>query len=235
MGRALFVLAVAPMAALTPAHAQTGGIQVAPVMVEMSQERNFASLRVRNGRSQPAAFEADVYVWRQIDGDDVLSPTDALLAAPGVFEIAPGGEQVVRLAVPRPDPGRELSFRLLLRELPTQRADGARLGFTLEMSLPVFVTPANARAELTSHTEPRPLGTGLILTNGGTAHAQILSLDDVESGALAAPRYLLAGASAEIALSARTRAVRMRVSQPGGGHMERIVQIDAADSRSSRR
>lgn len=232
MGRALFLLAVMPMASLAPARAQTGGIQVAPVMVEMSDERSFASLHIRNGRGRPAAFEADVYVWRQIDGEDVLSPTEALLVAPGVFEIAPGGEQVVRLAAPRPDPARELAFRLILRELPTQRADGARLGFTLEMSLPVFVTPNDARATLEARTEPRSLGTGLVLTNAGSAHAQILSLDDVDAGALAAPRYLLAGASAEVALSARTRSVRLRASEARGELNERIVHVDLSDSRS---
>ena len=234
MGKTLFILAVAPLAAIAPAQAQSGGIQVAPVLVEMAPERGFASLRVRNGRAHAAAFEADVYAWRQIDGEDVLTPSDALLAAPGVFEIAPGAEQVVRLAAPSPDPNRELAFRLILRELPTQRRDGARLGFTLEMSLPVFVTPAGARAVLETRTEPRRLGTGLILTNAGAAHAQILSVSDMDAEALDAPRYLLAGGAAEIALPARTNAVRMRLSEASGSQTERIVHVTSGSRPSVR-
>jgi fimbrial chaperone protein len=233
MGKTLFLLAVAPMAAIAPAQAQTGGIQVAPVLVEMAPSHGFASLRVRNGRSHAAAFEADVFAWSQVNGEDVLTPSNALLAAPGVFEIPAGGDQVVRLAVPSPDPQRELAFRLILRELPTQRRDGARLGFTLEMSLPVFVTPSGARAMLQTRTETRGLGVGLVITNEGDAHAQILSVDDMDSGALAAPRYLLAGGSAEVTLSARTNNVRMRFSELSGSQAERIIHVDRPDSRAS--
>jgi hypothetical protein len=89
MGRALFVLAVAPMAALTPAHAQTGGIQVAPVMVEMSQERNFASLRLAGSPATEVLEQGGEHIicgvgqrmpsnHRMQDGDD--SPTSTITA-----------------------------------------------------------------------------------------------------------------------------------------------------------
>lgn len=230
--RAFFLLAAMPLAWLTTAQAQTGGIQIAPVFLEMSHEHNFASLHIRNGRDRPVAFEADVYVWRQIDGEDLLTPTDALLVAPGVFEIAPRGEQTIRLAVPAPDAERELAFRLILRELPTQRPDGARLGFTLEMSLPVFVTPDGAEAALETRAVQSELGAALVLTNTGDAHVQILSMDDLGASAISAPRYLLGGASAEVTLPPQTRDVRLRLAEARGVQSERIVHVDAADNRS---
>lgn len=71
MNRALVLLMVAPAIALAPAHAQTGGIQVAPVMMVLRGDDNIASLRLRNGRDRAVAFEIDVYTWRQENGEDV--------------------------------------------------------------------------------------------------------------------------------------------------------------------
>jgi len=223
------LLAIAVLALASPTHAQTGGIQVAPVMVEMTPERSFGSVRVRNARARSTAFEVDVYAWTQVNGEDVLTPTDALIVAPGVFEMAPGAEQVVRAGAIAPGRERETAFRIILRELPTQSTSGARLGFTLEMSLPVFVTPADAEASVTASPESNSTFT---VTNTGAAHARLISVEGVNTGAVEAPRYLLAGARAELALPPRTREVRMRFYQDGQA-AERIVQVDDADSRSS--
>lgn len=225
------LLLAAALACAAPAAAQTGGVQVAPVLVEMTPERAFGSLRVRNGRARPAAFEVDVYAWTQVNGEDVLTPTDALVVAPGVFETQPGGEQVIRIGAATPEPGRETAFRIIIRELPATRADGARLGFTLEMSLPVFITPAGARANVTAEAGA---ARGLVLTNAGAARARLISVETAAGAAIAAPRYLLAGAVAATPLPHDAGAVRVRFYE-GATAVERIVQVDDADSRSSMR
>ncbi len=225
------LLLAAALIGAAPAAAQSGGIQVAPVLVQMAPERAFGSLRVRNGRDRATAFEVDVYAWTQVNGEDVLTPTNALVAAPGVFEMQPGGEQVVRLGAITPDRARETAFRVILRELPTQRTDGARLGFTLEMSLPVFVTPESARPELATQAQ-RGADLGIVLSNTGAAHARLISLESVQGGAIDAPRYLLAGAQVATPLPQGTRAVRLRLYE-GGNPAERIVQVDDAGSTAS--
>ncbi len=225
--RALFLLLVLPMATLAPAEAQTGGIQIAPVMVTLSPERSITSLRLRNGRARPVAFEVDAYVWTQQNGRDVLTPTREVIVAPGVFEVAPAGEQVVRLGVRAPAQETERAYRLLLRELPSQRGEGSALGFALEMSLPVFVTPAGATASLQARSETHGDMRAIVLSNTGRAHLQLSSVQDVDAaGALDAPRYLLAGASAEVELPANVRAVRVRAAETTGSQTERIVNVD---------
>ncbi len=233
MARALFLIAVAPVMAFSSADAQTGGIQVAPVMVAMSSERSIASVRVRNGRARPIAFEVDVYAWSQSDGLDVLSPTRELLAAPGVFEIAAGGEQVVRLGVVTPNPDRELAYRIMLRELPPRERHGSGLGFALEMSLPVFVTPVGAEANVQTHVEQRAEGRVLVMRNTGNAHAQILSLEELDGEPAPTPRYLLAGASADVLLPHGARSLRLRASETAGALAERIVHVERPN-RSAR-
>lgn len=235
MNRALFVLMVAPMMALTTAHAQTGGIQVAPVMVVLRGDDNIASLRIRNGRSRPVAFEVDVYSWSQSNGEDVLTPTDDVLVAPGVFEVAGESEQVIRLGVVAPRTDVESSYRIIMRELPSRREGGNVLGFTLEMSLPVFVAPEGARADVQSSVTMSDEGRVLMLNNAGGAHVQLSSVEDVDGGALDAPRYLLPGASAAIMLPRTARTIRVRAADSNGSQTERLVHVDASDNRASLR
>ncbi len=212
------LLALALLASPSAAGAQTGGIQVAPVLVNMSAERNISSVRVRNGRDRPVSFEVDAFVWTQTNGRDVLTPTRDLLVAPGVFEVAANAEQVVRLGA-RASGETERAYRIVMRELPSDRHNGMALGFTLEMSLPVFVSPARARANV----DAQPTATGLILSNTGAGYAQIALLDGGEY--LNAPRYLLAGASAEIPLPAHANAIRLRAADSGGELSERTIHV----------
>ncbi len=228
--RALFLfLVAAPLMTLDAAVAQqAGGVQVAPVMIAMSTQHNIASLRVRNGRARAVAFEVDVYDWRQENGRDVLTPSRDLMVSPGVFEIEAQAEQVVRLGVLAANAQGERAFRILLRELPTQRQNGATLGFMLELSLPVFIAPIDARGALEARAEARPTGAALVLTNAGRTHVRIAGVESAETGAIAAPRYLLAGSSVEVALPAGARTLRLLSADIGGAEIERIVHVGRA-------
>lgn len=235
--RALFLfLVAAPVMALDAAQAQqAGGIQVAPVMIAMSAEHNIASLRVRNGRERPVAFEVDVFEWTQENGRDVLTPTSDLIVAPGVFEVRAESEQVVRLGVLAAHASTERAFRIILRELPSQNRDGAVLGFTLELSLPVFIAPIEARGHIEARAEERPWGPTLLLANIGRTHVRLAAVETAETGAVQAPRYLLAGASAEIPLPRNARTIRLVSADIGGAEVERIIHVGRPSQHSSLR
>lgn len=196
----------------------TGGIRVAPVLVSLTPERAIGSVRIHNGRASAASFEVEAYTWTQVNGQDQLTPTNALIVAPGVFEIPAGQEQTLRLGVRGADPNVETAFRILLRELPTERQSGVALGFALEMSLPIFVTPRGARAEVASRTE----GQQLILTNTGRSYSQIALLSGQQR--LDAPRYLLAGASATIEVPAQAPALQLHEAN-ASGQTERTIYV----------
>ncbi|MGE3141998.1 MAG: molecular chaperone [Hyphomonadaceae bacterium] len=212
------------------AFAQTAGVQIAPVMVTLSPDHAISSLRLQNGRGDRVAFEAEAFAWRQDSGDDVLTPTADLVIAPGVFEIPAGGQQIVRLGVIAPAATGEQAFRILLRELPRPHAAGARLGFTLEMSLPVFVRAAGAAHALEAALAAD--GRRVILTNRGAAHAHILHLADQAGRPLGAPRrYLLAGASMAIAAPGDVTALRIVQAEALGGAAEQVFDVAGAPSR----
>lgn len=211
--------AAALLAAPNVAGAQTaGGIRVAPVLVSLSPERAIGSVSLHNGRASAVSFEVEAFTWTQVNGQDQLTPTTTLIVAPGVFEIPAGQEQTLRLGVRNADPNVETAFRILLRELPAERQSGVALGFALEMSLPIFVTPRGARAEIASRTE----GQQLILTNTGRSYSQIALLNGQQR--LDAPRYLLAGASATIELPAQ--ALNLQLHQANAsGQTERTINV----------
>jgi len=226
MGRALFTLLVMPIAALSTARAEgAGGIQIAPVMVAMSANHHISSLRLRNGRDRAVSFEADIYAWSQQDGEDVLTPTRDVLISPGVFEIPAGHEQVVRLGVVTPDGQQERAYRLVMRELPSPTPRTNTLGFTLEMSLPVFVTPVGARPDLVSRIERAQGATRLLIANQGAAHLQILGAEESSAGALHAPRYLLPGSDVTIELAPNAETVRLDIADLTGARSVRTIDV----------
>ena len=81
--------------------------------------------------------------WSQEGGQDALTPSRDLLVSPAVFTLPAGGSQLVRVALRRNvDPARELTYRLLLQEVPQAASpDFNGLQIALRLSVPVFVEP----------------------------------------------------------------------------------------------
>ncbi|GAM99987.1 sigma-fimbriae chaperone protein [alpha proteobacterium U9-1i] len=180
------------MPLIPPASAETNGVQVTPVIIQVAPERRLASVRVHNRRDTEMMFEVNVFAWSQDDGADVLSETTDVVVAPSVFAVRPGQEQIVRLAIMAAarEAGREAAYRLILRQLPAAEA-GAGLRVQLQMSLPVFAPPRGATTALEAR---RSRDGAVVLSNIGTS---VVRIADVQYGADASlpdmPRYLLAG------------------------------------------
>lgn len=161
--------------------AGAGNFSVSPVRAELSIQQRVAALRVHNGGSEPVAIQAEAMAWQQRDNEDVLTPSREVLVTPPIFTIPPGETQTLRIGLRRsPDPNQQLSYRLLLHELPPPLPEGFQgLRMAMRMSLPVFVTPAAGaaspelawRASLTDAGDVR-----LSARNHGTGHAQITTL-----------------------------------------------------------
>ena len=157
-----------------PAHA--GSFSISPIRLDLSAGSRTAALTVRNDERE-ALVQAEVVLWEQVDGEDRLTPTRDLLVSPAVFTLPAKGSQLVRVALRAPpvDTTRELSYRLILQEVP-QKANPEFTGLqvALRLSVPIFVAnegttgPALAWSAATS-------GDGLKLTakNSGDVHTRI--------------------------------------------------------------
>ena len=67
-----------------PAFAQTQGLRVAPILIQMTQDHPLSSFRVHNGRDHETAFQVDVFAWSQEDGRDVLTQAPWVEIFPGL-------------------------------------------------------------------------------------------------------------------------------------------------------
>lgn len=142
--------------ALSMPLAWAGSLQVAPILLEFDNTQNAQTLWLTNSGSAPLRAQVRVQQWTQAAAQDVLQPSDLLLASPPIVEIGPGQQQLIRLVRTQPLPGeQETAFRLLVDELPYDpEAIAPGLQFLLRYSIPVFVLPAGAIPLLSRNGRP---------------------------------------------------------------------------------
>src|SRR5512137_2414573 len=109
------IAAVAGLAALLAlSSAGAGTFTISPLRVDFAGTAGTAALTVRNEEAAPVVVQAEGLAWSQDGGTDALQPTRDLLVSPAVFTLAPGGSQLVRVALRRtPDAARELAYRMV--------------------------------------------------------------------------------------------------------------------------
>ncbi len=179
MSQRLATLALAALAAAAWLPSATAGsFSISPLRVDLARNTPTAALTVRNDGDAAVVVQAEVLAWSQADGQDVLDPTRDLIASPAVFTLPPKGTQLVRVALRRdPDARRELSYRLVVQEVPSAPEPGFMgLQVALRMSLPVFVAataPTPARLEWSAgHDTDGSLAVTVL--NPSDTHARVL-------------------------------------------------------------
>jgi fimbrial chaperone protein len=164
------------LVALPPA-ALAGAFSISPLRVDLSGSTKTAALTVRNDDATAVVVQAEGMAWSQPDGEDTLAASRELLVSPAVFTLAPGGQQLLRVALRRaPDPAEELSYRLIVQEVPQAAApEFTGLRMALRLSVPVFVAADRAGdAALTWIAEHDPDGAlAVTARNEGSVHARI--------------------------------------------------------------
>ncbi len=182
---ALSILATAAAIGLPPSPAHAGTFSISPLRVELSSGSQTGALTIRNQDAAPVVVQAEAVLWQQSDGLDQLTPTRDVLVSPAVFTVPGNGSQLVRVALRVPaDAQRELSYRVILTEVPQQASAGfTGLNVALRLSLPVFVAPvATAQPQLQWSATRNADGTiALTARNGGNAHDRILSFSAAPS------------------------------------------------------
>ena len=215
--------------------ANATNLGVSPVRVTLSDSQKIGSLSVRNDGAEPVTMQMEVLSWSQREGNAVFAATRELLANPPIFTIPAGSSQLVRVGLRRaPDVQRELTYRVILQELPPPPdpdLTGARM--TLRISLPVFVSPEiEAKPVLLWQAVRTSQGALKIsLSNKGNGHIQIknfklLLLDSAQPWVtLQASDYVLAGQSRDWIVLASPE----NPAPPPGVTLQLFAQTDAGD------
>src|SRR5574341_102860 len=172
----VFVAFVVLLAAAVSAFAAS--FSVNPVRIFMKAQDRAVAVTLTNESDQPVVLQADLYSWTEKpDGTDELVPTEDLILSPPIIKLGARARQVVRLARLKPaDASRQLTYRLIMREIPevTAPKDNIQVTVALALSLPVFITPAPAKRNVVcdaSRGEADTLNVGC--ANNGSAYAQV--------------------------------------------------------------
>lgn len=174
-------------ACLLPLGAWAAAYQASPVHVTLTPANRIGVITVHNTDVAALPLQVELMNWsHRGDGADVFSPATALLATPPIFQIAPGGVQIVRVGLRQPMvAGPEQTYRLFLKQLPTAPSPGFKgLQVLLDMSIPVFVQ-TDPRMTPVFHWQVLAGETGhlrVVLNNAGNAHAQVKSFTLTAAG-----------------------------------------------------
>lgn len=162
------------LAAAAPGYAAE--FSVTPVRIFMSPRDRAVAVTLTNEGSEEVVIQTELFAWKQKpDGQDELTPTDDLTLSPPIIKLAPNARQVVRLARVGPAPTtQEQTFRMIVREVPEARpSTETKVQLALAFSLPIFITPPNAKRQLDCSPERTAADTvNVTCQNLGRAYAQ---------------------------------------------------------------
>jgi fimbrial chaperone protein len=142
--RSLYVTSLAAAFVLAAAHTVTAAsLQVTPLLVEVPAPGATSTLTLRNESPRPVNGQVRVFRWTQANGQDVLEPTDAVVASPPLVNLASRISYAVRVVRTARQPAvREEAYRLVIDELPdVSRARTGAVTILLRHSVPVFFRP----------------------------------------------------------------------------------------------
>ena len=162
--------------------ASAAGLQVSPVTLTLQATQQADGLGLSNAGSVPLDAQVRVFRWTQVDGQERLEPTRALIVSPPMLQLPVDGRQLVRVirsGAPPAGPAEE-SYRVLVDELPLPQADGQKgLSFVMRHSLPIFLAPAGAPPsppQLQWTLQRQGDQAVLEVANSGGIHAQLADL-----------------------------------------------------------
>lgn len=161
------------------AGAEAATLRVAPVILNLTAPAAASSIQVWNEGAQPVSVQIRVFRWTQVNGQDVLEPTNAVVASPPIATLPPGGVNVVRIVrTARGAVDGEESYRLLIDELPDPAAPrGVGVSLVMRHSIPVFFNAANAAAPAVSWSIALASGGYLVTArNDGATRLKVTNL-----------------------------------------------------------
>jgi fimbrial chaperone protein len=142
------IIAALLLSALMAGPSRAQGLQVNPVMVELTRAQTNAVVSLRNEGATPLRYQVSIVTWDQDSAGQLkLVPTRDLIVFPLLLTLQPGEQRNVRVGT---QPDRfgmvEKTYRLFLDQLPPPEHPGTRPAVQVltRVSLPVFLEPDTA-------------------------------------------------------------------------------------------
>ncbi len=121
---------------------------VNPTLIELSARTPTATLLIRNESPDTLRFQLAVMAWDQKpDGEMALTETEDLAFFPTLFTIPPKQDRRVRIGTRVPFGTTEKSYRILVKELPSdEKAAAPGVNVITHVSVPIFLRPPAPKA-----------------------------------------------------------------------------------------
>ena len=162
--------------ALFSSQAQSAAFKVNPLKLSFSPDTKTTALEVVNTSGAALTLQVEAKKWIQnSSGEDVLQNTKDILFFPKIVTLKKNEKRVVRVNYRggRVE-NKEKSYRLFVQELVDRSRLGAALNFSLRFSIPIFITPNDATANvkvLGIETDGDVMN--VVVENKGMAHSLI--------------------------------------------------------------
>ncbi|HEX7381890.1 MAG TPA: molecular chaperone [Nevskiaceae bacterium] len=176
----------AAVAAILCGSAAAASLQVAPISLSFPAGAAAQPLWLTNSGTGTLNAQVRIFHWTQENNEDVLSPTDRIVASPPIIAIAPDARQLIRVVrIGDAAPVAEESYRVLVDELPDpEPSTTSGVNYVFRYSIPVFVEPAGPAAsagQIASALHFSLAHTGgnveLVAENAGATHAQLSAVN----------------------------------------------------------
>jgi len=144
-------------------------------------------LHLENRGNQPIVLQTRVYQWKQVNGEEALVQQQNVVASPPMMTIEANSQQIVRVINKKPPlVDEELTYRLMLDEIPTKDKNQQGVSFQMRYSLPLFIYGKNLQHNLALDDRQKLLSwrwlesggkKWLELNNQGSTHVHLSSID----------------------------------------------------------
>lgn len=152
-------------------------VAVNPVRIQLSGAKRSEQLKLTNNGDKAARFQVTAHTWHETpDGQMRLVQTNDLLFFPSLLEIGPGQSRRVRVGSTIPAGNSELSYRIIVEELPSAGRAAGVVQVLTRLSVPVFVQPAVPRPKVVLKTRVEGSELRVSLENRGNAYFKATSL-----------------------------------------------------------
>ncbi len=162
--------------------AVAASFSIAPLGLSIPSRDSSASVVAENTGGAPLVIQVKAQAWRQDAGNDVRDDTRELIVNPPIFKLAPGEQQLVRVASRGGPPTEvERAYRVTFTEVapdePARTQPGFR--FRLAMDIPVYVEPAAPAVAAPIRWEAQRTVAGVRVTaeNPGNVHYRIVQAE----------------------------------------------------------
>lgn len=168
--------------ALMPAAHAANSLMIWPIDPAINPDEKASELWLENRGNTTTMMQVRIFSWLQVGGQEQYQTQQQVVASPPMVRLEPGQKQLVRLIKQgAPQAGREMSYRVVLDEIPTPRTPGenqAGLTFQMRYSVPLFVygngvTSDSAKPQLSWQQVDSGGKRWLELTNRGNGHARL--------------------------------------------------------------